>query len=412
MPPLLHIEEPAPNAQPYKHPKASLQDFLSLGFRPLYLGGAVWAVVAVGLWVLAPQLLQAQLSGVFWHAHEMLWGFVGAVAVGFLLTAVSNWTGSNPLHGPALGGLASIWCLARLGFLLPGDAAFALACAADLGFFAWAAYAIACCLWAHQSRHNYAFPLLLLGMGLANAAFLYAVWQSLDYAVLMQQLLTGLLCMLVIALLLARRVIPFFASRAVPGLELNRHTRSGQWQSALAVLALVSWQLQLRPAAATLFAAAGVLTLWHLVAWKPRAVLATPLLWILYVGYAGLGLGLFAAAAFALGWTVRLSWPVHTIAMAGFGCLILGMMTRTALGHTGRMLSTDRWMVCSFYLLLAAVVLRITALSTSTAYSVWLYASAACWVLAFALYLLRFIPILTQPRADKQPGKPVPLQRR
>lgn len=407
--PLLHIQEPAVQG---RSSKASLQDFLSLGFRPLYLGAAVWAVVAVGLWVFAASWLQAPLSGVFWHAHEMLWGVVGAVAVGFLLTAVTNWTGTNPLQGAALGCLTIVWCVARLGFLIPSDTAFALACTADLGFFACAAYAIARCLWAQQSRTHYAFPALLLGMGAANAAFLYGIWQSQDYATLMHHLWTGLLCMLVIALLLARRVIPFFASRALPGLVLHRHTRSGQWQSSLATLALVGWQLQLRTVAAALFAAAGLITLWHLVAWKPGAVRTTPMLWILYVGYAGMGLGLLAAAAYALGWTVRLSWPVHTIAMAGWSTLMLGMMTRTALGHTGRRLSTDGWMVASFYLLLAAVILRAIALATANAHTMWLQASAACWMLAFGVYLLRFVPILTQPRVEPPPSQPLPLQRR
>ena len=405
---LLHIEEASAKSSPLK---ASFQDFLELGFRPLYLCGATWAVVAVALWVFAPQWLQGSLSGVFWHAHEMLWGFVGAVAVGFLLTATTNWTGKNPLQGKALGGLALVWCIARIGFLFPGDIAFAIACAADLAFFAGAAFALARCLWAHQSKYNYAFPALLLGMGLANAAFLYAIWEQRDYATLMQRLFTGLLCMLVIALLLARRVIPFFAGRAVPGLKLDKHTRSGQWQSALTVLAIACIPLQFNNTAAALFITAGLLTLWHWVAWKPWAVRTTPLLWILYLGYLGMGLGLIATAAYTTGWTTRLSWPVHTIAMAGFGALILGMMTRTALGHTGRALSVDGYMLLSFYLLCIAIVLRIAALSASTSNVAWLHASAACWMLAFAVYLVRFIPILTQPRADKRPGKPISLQR-
>lgn len=403
---LLLIEEPPVNPQT---DKASLVDFLELGFRPLYLGGAAWAVVAVALWVFAPQLLQAKLSGVFWHAHEMLWGFLAAVAVGFLLTATTNWTGHNPLQGKALGGLALTWCVARIGFLVPGDIAFGVACAADVVFFVWAAYAIALCLWLHQSKHNYALPLLLLGMGIANAAYLYAIWQHLDYATLMHHLFTGMLCMLVIALLLARRVIPFFASRAVVGLTLNRHTRSGQWQSAFAALAIVAWLYSLQPLAAGLFIAAGVLTLWHLFAWKPWAVLSTPLLWILYLGYLGMGLGLFAAAFYAMGWTLRLSWPVHSIAVVGFGALILGMMTRTALGHTGRNLSADSYMICSFAFITVAIILRVMALSLNTASMIWLHASAACWTLAFVIYLVKFFPILTRARADKKPGKPVRL---
>ena len=119
---LLTIEEPdlAARARP------QWAAFLELGFRPLYVMGCLWAVTSVALWVFAPGLLHGRLTGVFWHAHEMLWGFVATIAVGFLLTAGSNWTGINPLRGRALGALTALWLLARLAYLLPGDAAFVL----------------------------------------------------------------------------------------------------------------------------------------------------------------------------------------------------------------------------------------------------------------------------------------------
>lgn len=405
---LMKIEEPSRNPM---NSGASLHDTLELGFRPLYLCAATWAMVGVGIWVFAPQWSPGMLTGLFWHAHEMLWGFVAAVAVGFLLTAVNNWTGINPLHGPALGLLALLWLLARIGFLLPGSWAFMLGCAAELAFFAMATAAISRSIWRSRSRNNYGFPVLLLGMGLTDTAFLWAIWQPADYAQLMQQWFTGMLCMLAIALLLAHRVLPFFASRAVAGLNLERHTRSGQWQVAMILLAIVCWRMHMPAAAALLFGAAGLITLWHFIAWKPWAVLRTPLLWILYLGYLGSGLGLLATALYAQGTVARLSWPVHLIAVAGFGPLIIGMMTRTALGHTGRMLQVDKLMCCSFVLMLPCMAFRVLALHAATNNSLWLYASATCWVLAFAMYLYRFIPILTRPRADKQPGRPIVLRR-
>lgn len=404
---LINIEEP-------KHigaqKKACMQAFLELGFRPLYLFGAIWGLVGVGVWVFAPQLLQATLSGVFWHAHEMLWGFVGAIAIGFLLTATNNWTGINPLQGAALAGLTLTWLTARIGFLIPGSLPYFIASTCNLIFFAWPATAIARALWARKSHHNYALPLLLLGMGSAEAAFLYSIWHQSDYATLMHQLFTGLLCMLAITVLLARRVIPFFASRAIPSLKLNRHTRTGQWQTSLATIAILSWYLKLETAAALLFSMTGVITLYHCFAWKPWEVRKTPLLWILYAGYAGLGFGFLMAAAYATNLTAQLSLPIHSITVAGFGPLIIGMMTRTALGHTGRLLHTDKHITLAFTLLLIAVILRITTLSTNTSNIVWLQAGAACWILAFGIYLARFFSILTQPRIDQRPGKPIILK--
>lgn len=406
---LLKIQEPSASEPPHK---ASWGAFLELGFRPLYLCGACWAIVAVSLWVFAPHLLQGVMAGVFWHAHEMFWGCIAAITVGFLLTAASNWTGMNPLQGPALGGLVLLWLIARLGFLLPGAIAFGVACMADLLFFGGAAIAIGRCLLLRKSRHNYILVVLLVGMGLANAAYLYASWLQLDYAALIQYVFTGMLCMAVIALLIARRVIPFFVTRALPQITLHRHTRSGQWQAALAACGILVWQFDLGFLAALFFGAAGGITLWHVVAWKPLSVLRTPLLWILYLGYAGMGLGLWVAAAYVAGWVVRMSWPVHILGMAGFGALIIGMITRTALGHTGRALVADASMVWSYGLVFCAIVLRIAALAVNSHALPWLHASAVCWVLAFAVYLWRFIPLLIRPRADQRPGKPVSIQRR
>ncbi len=105
-------------------PAPSLDAFLGLGFRPLYLSGTAWAVIAIAIWIYAPQLLTGPLQGIAWHAHEMLWGFVATIAVGFLMTAAANWTGINPLHGRALAVACALWLIARAAFLVEADVAF------------------------------------------------------------------------------------------------------------------------------------------------------------------------------------------------------------------------------------------------------------------------------------------------
>ncbi|MGH8844805.1 MAG: NnrS family protein, partial [Advenella sp.] len=99
---IMHASTPA-------QPRFSLSAFLSLGFRPLYICGAAWALISIAIWIFTPHLLTGQLGGVWWHAHEMLWGFVATIAVGFLTTASATWTGSNPVKGAALGMLALCW---------------------------------------------------------------------------------------------------------------------------------------------------------------------------------------------------------------------------------------------------------------------------------------------------------------
>ncbi|MBN9425577.1 MAG: NnrS family protein [Burkholderiales bacterium] len=407
---LLRIEEPRPAPRPAPQWRA----FLELGFRPLYLAGCSWALLSVALWVFAPQWLTGALAGVIWHAHEMLWGFVATIAVGFLLTAGANWTGINPLHGPALGVLALLWVVARAAFLVPGSSAFMLAALCELLFFAWAALAMGRAIYRARSHRNYGVPLLLLGLGVADALFLWAASKG-DYALLMQRFDAGLLCMAVIALLVARRVIPFFAMRAVNGLTIPMHTRSGQWQLAAGVLAIACLLAGWQPGMALALTAAGALALWQVLAWQPWAVRRVPLLWILYTGYAGLGAGLLVAAAHTAGWGLQLglraAWPVHVIGVAGFSVLIIGMVTRTALGHLGRPLRTDSSIVASYALVIVAAALRLVALLPTSMTLTALHASAAAWVLGFALYLWRFFPMLIRPRIDQaaaaaiKPGK-------
>jgi len=395
---LLQIEEPA--ARPRVPP--SLRAFLEMGFRPLYLAGTGWALIAVALWIFAPQWLTGPLAGVAWHAHEMMWGFVATIAVGFLMTAGANWTGVNPMPRGVLLAACALWLLARLGLLGHGLGLFWLGFGAEAAFFLLAASAMARAVYGTRNRRNYAVPLLLLALGATDLLYLLAALGG-DYGVLMQRFNAGLLSMAVIALLVARRVIPFFAMRAVPGLQLPMHEKSSWVQLSAGALAVLFALMQWRVPQALALGVAGLVPLWQLLSWQPLAVRRKPLLWILYAGYAGLGLGLLLAAAQAGGAPLRNAVHVHVIAMAGFSLLIIGMVTRTALGHLGRPLATDRSMVTSYALMLAAAALRLGALQPSALSAVLLQGAALCWIVALALYLWRFFPWMIRPRPDQPP---------
>lgn len=406
---LLRIQEPAraPRA------KASLQAFLGLAFRPLYLAGCGWAAIAIGLWVFAPQWIAQPLLGIAWHAHEMLWGFIATIAVGFLLTAGANWTGINPLHGKPLAGLCMLWLAARLGFLAGGRTLFFLAAACELAFFILAAAALLRAVHKSRNQRNYGVPWMLLALGAADALYLKAALAG-DYTLLMRRFDIGLICMAMIALLVARRVIPFFAMRAVAGLQIPMHTRSGQLQLATSAAALALAGLGLAGPMALMLALTGAISLAQVLAWKPWAVRRQPLLWILYVGYAMLGLGLLLAAAHSAGFVERRGLHVHVIAVGGFSVLIIGMVTRTALGHLGRPLAADRSMRASYGLMICALLLRLLALAPSAASPAALRLAGIAWLGALGLYLWRFAPILIRPRVDQAQQAPIirgkPLQ--
>lgn len=404
--PAIDRSTPAPH-----RPRPQWRAFTEMGFRPLYLAGCFWALASVWLWVHAPARITGVLGGVFWHAHEMLWGFVATIAVGFLLTAGANWTGKNPLRGNALAMLCLLWLVARVAYLVPGQPAFLIGCLADTGFFVWAAAALARVVWVTRNQRNAGVPVLLLGLAATHALYCWAAVQG-DYMALMRYFNAGLLCMAVLTLLIARRVLPFFAQRAVAGLSIPAHTRSGHWQLATGLAAIACLLAGQPNLAAAALAATGLIALVQWVSWKPWAVRRVPLLWVLYAGYFGLGVGLLVGAGSLASplvnpvdspWmeiVIRPAWPAHVIGVAGFSVLILGMVTRTALGHLGRPLQTDRAMVASFVLMILAALLRLAALLPTAATIGLLHAATLAWVLALGLYLWRFFPLMIRPRAD------------
>lgn len=387
--------------QPIDNTRPSFSAFLSLGFRPLYMAGAAWAAISVGIWIFAPEQVAGKVAGVWWHAHEMLWGFVATIALGFLTTASATWTGVNPIRGRALGSLLLCWLLARLCLLIPGQGAFILALLSSGLVYLLAFFTLSRVIFLAKNRRNYILPWAVLALGVTDCLYLMAAEQGMG-RLLLDSLRIGLLCMVFIALLIARRVIPFFAMRAIPGLRIPMHTRSGLVQLLACLAAMVAVAADAPRLLATGTAVAGLIALFQLWRWQPLRVLRTPLLWVLYLAYFFLGLGLALAAGhfagIALPWLAVRATYVHVIAMGGFSIMIMGMMTRTALGHTGRPLTADRLVVGSYWLVLVATLARLAALGWPAWHMPGLVVATTAWIVGFGLYLYRFAPLLLAPR--------------
>ena len=376
-----------PPARPVDASRFALFD---LGFRPFYLLAGAYAGLAVPLWALqyAGWLPGANIA---WHAHEMIFGYAFAVIAGFLLTAVRVWTGRPTPTGAALAGIVALWLAARvLAFWsLPA------AGVADLLFAIAVAWGIGQPLLASANRRNYFFIVLVLALGAAG--FALQRWPQAALAL-------GLDVVLFVIAVVAGRVVPAFTNSALPGAGARRHP----WLETAAlgaILALVAADAVGRTElAAGIALAAAALHAARLALWSPLHTLRRPILWILHLSYGWVvahlalrGLTGFGLLPYALG--------THALTVGAIGGMTLGMMTRTARGHTARPLVAGRAEIAAYGLVqLAAVARVIVPLALPAAYLGATLVSAAFWFAAFALFVAAYLPILTRPRLDGEPG--------
>jgi uncharacterized protein involved in response to NO len=374
-----------------------------LGFRPFYLLASGFAALSIGLWAaqFAGWLAHPYLSGPLWHAHEMLFGFTLAVVVGFLLTAGRNWSNRPTPTGAPLAALALLWLAGRVLVLTPFGWAAAIVNAA---FPIAAAIALAIPFWASRNQRNYFFVGLLLLMGVANFAFHLSqlgvvelpAWPSLQL---------GLDLVLFIMAVMAGRVVPMFTNNGVPGAGAVRHAWVEKAALGSVLLLLAADALQLHGTALVtiaLLCATAHAVRWAL--WKPWKTRHAPLVWVLHAAYAWIPLHLALRAASEPGW-VSGSIATHALTVGAAGGLIIGMMTRTARGHTGRPLLADRFDVACYAFVLLAAAVRVGAPLAVPAWSMHaVVGSAGLWSAAFGLYAVRYWPALSRPRLDGLPG--------
>jgi uncharacterized protein involved in response to NO len=374
----------------------------ALGFRPLYLGAGIFAAVSVCAWVaqFAGWHAGGWLPDPLWHAHEMIFGFAFAVIVGFLFTAVRNWTGKPTPVGATLAAIVALWLAARVLLVLRWPLASA---AADAAFAAAAAWGIGRPLAQARNARNAFFVVLLLAFGAANLAFHFAMAGIFEVSP-RRMVQLGLDLVLVVMVVMGGRVIPMFTANA-----RQVRVRRLAWLEVAAlatVLALMAAGLADLPAAAiaALAALAALVHAARIFLWRPWATFGHPMLWILHASYAWI-VAHFALRALAAADLVAPGIATHAFTIGAVGGLILGMMTRTARGHTGRPLEAGRTELAAFALIQLAALARVCLPILSPSLSlVAIEASGLLWTLAFALFALRYWPILTRARADGRPG--------
>lgn len=361
-------------------------------FRPMFFLTACAAALLAPLWllVLAGQIpAPPGLHPVQWHAHEMLFGFGGALIVGFVLTAVRNWTGQASASAPELLALVLMWLAGRA---MPWfeAAPSMLSATVVAGYFLFAALIVARPLLRGRNWRNIVFiPLLLWLAGLSAMVWLAPLGTAL--AALDMALYT------IVALLvfMGGRVIPFFTERRLAHVSVTRLAWL-DWSSTLTAAALIPAVLLadgvLR---GSLFALAGMLVLVRMAGWEAWATWREPLLWVLHLGYLWLAVGLLYIAAGLLSGLWPASEGSHALVVGALGSLAIGMMARVSLGHSGRVLAVSGWMVPAFLLPSVAAILRLLApFGVPLDWLTGMAVAALLWSLAFAIWLWRFVPVL------------------
>nr|WP_136250029.1 NnrS family protein [Ningiella ruwaisensis] len=385
-----------------------IMPFWRLGFRPFFLFGSAFAFIAIALWLLA---LKGVLSSspfhsvIWWHSHEMLFGFTTAIIAGFLLTAVQNWTGIPGLKGKSLIFLFSVWLAARLLLLANLEIPVFIIALVDLVFLPLVAFFLARPVLRIKQYRNLVFVPLLLLMTIANI-FTYLPAFGLSESFARQGFYAMVMLVTVVVALIGGRVIPMFTANGTQ----TQKVQPIRWVelSCIALLIAIAVGMLFSLNANILGALSVLAAAFHLfrsLYWRPWVTLKVPLVWSLHLSmfFIPLGLGLLALHYFTS--LISLSAAIHSLTVGVIGGMIIAMMSRVSLGHTGRMLQTSSITVIAYVAIALAAISRSLLVWLVPAHitNLWVL-SGLLWCLSFACFLWIYLPILISPRVDGRPG--------
>ena len=379
-------------------------EYLKGGFRPFFTASAAWAVIAIAIFAIDLFFnipLHSKMDIILWHRHEMIFGFAGAAIAGFLLTAIPNWTGCKPISAKNLGILVFVWCLARVANLFSEYLGFVFSISFDIGFFLVLGTYVFGEIRAAKNRN---IPIALMVFLLAIAAlydhlriifpFLSPLWGSyfaIGVIVIMVSLIGG-------------RIIPAFTKNYLhkKGVEKGLPIQANKFDGLVIIftaVALQFWIFAGNKLAGWLMIIAAVLQFIRFIRWSGYKCLDDALVWILHLAYLMLPIGIGAIGFSLLGYMPPAA-GVHTITIGAMGMMILAVMTRASLGHTGRALKASPLAVMSYFALFTALIFRFLATIIMEKYPMFIGLAAIFWIIAFTLFLIEYVPYFASKRAD------------
>ncbi len=378
---------------------------MATGFRPFFWFGSLIGVLFMAFWLLhlgGYAQVSLLLPGSYWHAHEMLFGFVVAIISGFLLTAVQNWTGLVTARGNALLLLVLVWFGGRLGALFYEQLPALVWPVIDLAYLPLLMFFIGRPLIKSKNYRNLIMLVILAAFTLANAFFHLAG----NLVIKQQALMSSVFLVVLIMIIIGGRVIPMFTRNGLHNVQVTINEGLDRAAILSVLLTAISQTFASgHPVSAIIALLAGAINLYRLYGWNGLKSTDTPIVWVLHLGYLWICLGLLTMGIDGFTETSLRSSYVHMLTVGAMGTLIIGMISRVALGHTGRTFQLPGGIALAYGLVsLAALIRAVLPMIWPDSYVMALYTSGSLWIIAFTLFLRGYTPVLWQPRIDGRPG--------
>ncbi len=385
---------------------------LSFGFRPFFLAAPAYAVIAVGSWIVALGLglaLPPALDPVLFHGHEMVYGFAAAVVAGFFLTVTPSWTGGGALTGVALSSLVALWLLGRVAMWMSALLPTTLVALVDLTFLPALIAAVVAPILTKGLRRQVIF-IPILGIFWVGDLLIWLDRLGIVAVDPTWSLSLGIYALVILIVVMGGRVIPSFTSSYLKRASRPDRVVFYPRMDKVAILATVGvLVLELAGSSGVLVGpACAVLAVVHLVrlyGWHGEVSWREPILWALHVAYLWLAIGFGLMAAAYLGAPIATTVALHALTVGALSGLMLAVMSRAVLGHTGRPIVAAPSVVAAYVLLHAAAFVRVAgAFMGPDLFIETMALAGVLWSAAFLLFFLSCLPILLRPRVDGRPG--------
>ena len=381
------------------------------GFRPFFLLAGVYAAVGMSAWLWTYPTglsLFRSLPPQLWHSHEMLFGFIGAAVAGFVLTAVPSWTGSRGFAGAPLITLVILWLAGRIAFAFFDALPLIVVISAEVLFLPAVMVTIAPSLFRTRNR-NVVLLLVIAAFWAADLVFLYAVHAG-DVVTASAALRAGIDVILLLMTIIAGRVVPPFTANALRkrGVDVSFHSRTaierGVFVAMLAYIAVDVFSAD-RTLMITVSAIAAALHFARMTGWHSIKSRHDPIVWILHIAYLWLPIGLTLRVLSLSGGFAWAAYWQHALAAGAAATMILAIITRASLGHTGRPLVAAPATVVAYVSLVLAIAVRVFGPALLPfSYTTIVMAAGSLWVLTFLLFAIVYVPILIGARVDGKSG--------